>query len=148
MPDFKLDETSGLPVWVQLRNRFIYLIKTGYYRPGDQLPSVRSLAAEISINYNTVSKAYVDLEHAGYVMSVRGRGVFVREIPGSSREEMLSAVDTVIEDAIKRCMSMGMSLDEVKLRMLDVAHKVQEEGGAIAQEKRMLYERSERRKGV
>ena len=61
MPDFKLDETSGLPVWVQLRNRFIYLIKTGYYQPGDQLPSVRSLAAEISINYNTVSKAYVPI---------------------------------------------------------------------------------------
>ena len=148
MPDFKLDETSGLPVWVQLRNRFVYLIKTGYYQPGDQLPSVRSLAAEISINYNTVSKAYVDLEHAGYVMSVRGRGVFVRETSDASEEDMMTAVDTVIEDAIKRCMSMGMSLDEVKLRMLDVAHKVQEEGGARAQEKRMLYERNERRKGL
>lgn len=147
MPDFNLDETSGLPVWVQLRNRFVYLIKTGYYQPGDQLPSVRSLAAEISINYNTVSKAYVDLEHSGYVMSVRGRGVFVRETPDTSREDMLSAVDTVIEDAIRRCLSMGMSMDEVKLRMLDVAHAIQHEEGKRAQEKRTFYERAERRKG-
>ena len=88
MQDFKLDETSGLPVWVQLRNRFVYLIKTGHYEPGEQLPSVRSLAADLSINYNTVSKAYVDLEHSGYVVSVRGRGVFVKEVARESCEDM------------------------------------------------------------
>ena len=75
---FEIDESSGLPVWVQLRNRFVYLIKTGHYQPGDQLPSVRTLAAEAAINYNTVSKVYINLEHDGYVESVRGRGVFVR----------------------------------------------------------------------
>ncbi|MDO4442963.1 MAG: GntR family transcriptional regulator [Slackia sp.] len=127
MPEFRLDETSGLPVWLQLRNRLIYLIKTGYYRPGEQLPSVRSLAADLSINYNTVSKAYVDLEHAGYVTSVRGRGVFVRETPESLHDEMASAVDTVLEDAIRRCLSMGMSLDEVQLRILDIAHEIKKE---------------------
>lgn len=58
---FEIDESSGLPVWVQLRNRFVYLIKTGHYQPGDQLPSVRTLAAEAAINYNTVSKVYVNL---------------------------------------------------------------------------------------
>ena len=46
---FEIDESSGLPVWVQLRNRFVYLIKTGYYQPGDQLPSVRTLAAEAAM---------------------------------------------------------------------------------------------------
>ena len=46
---FEIDETSGLPVWVQLRNRFVYLIKTGHYQPGDQLPSVRTLAAEAAM---------------------------------------------------------------------------------------------------
>ncbi len=127
MPEFKLDETSGLPVWIQLHNRLIYLIKTGYYRPGEQLPSVRSLAADLSINYNTVSKAYVDLEHSGYVTSVRGRGVFVRETLESLHDEMSSAVDTVLEDAIRRCLSMGMSLDEVQLRMIDIAHEIKKE---------------------
>lgn len=127
MPEFKLDEASGLPVWLQLRNRLIYLIKTGYYRPGEQLPSVRSLAADLSINYNTVSKAYVDLEHSGYVTSVRGRGVFVREIPEGLHDETTSAVDTVLEDAIKRCLSMGMSIDEIQLRLLDIAHDIKKE---------------------
>ena len=52
---FEIDESSGLPVWVQLRNRFVYSIKTGHYPPGDQMPSVRTLSAEAAINYNTVS---------------------------------------------------------------------------------------------
>lgn len=139
MSPFELDESSGLPVWVQLRNRFIYLIRTGHYEPGDQLPSVRSLAADLSINYNTVSKAYVDLEQSGYVVSVRGRGVFVCERAGEpAQDNMSTAVDTILEDAIKRCLSMGMTVDEVKLRMLDVAHKMQEENASKAREKRFI----------
>lgn len=118
---FEIDASSGLPVWVQLRNRFIYLIKTGHYKSGEQLPSVRSLAAELSINYNTVSKTYVDLEQAGYVKSVHGRGVFVKENAAMLDDDMSSAVDATIEDCIKRCLSMGLSLDEVRLRMMDVA---------------------------
>ena len=111
MPDFKLDETSGLPVWVQLRNRFIYLIKTGYYQPGDQLPSVRSLAAEISINYNTVSKAYMGLERDGYVTTVRGSGVFVREQNDLPQED--SHVNSLVEDFVENCLKEGMTYDDI-----------------------------------
>ena len=123
---FEIDEASGLPVWVQLRNRFVYLIKTGYYRPGDQLPSVRTLAAEAAINYNTVSKVYVNLESDDYVESIRGRGVFVRDI-GSRGDDVLSVADTEIEGCIRRCLALGMSIDDVKLRLIDVAHRIQDE---------------------
>ena len=61
---FEVDESSDLPIWVQLRNRITYLIRTGYFKSGDQLPSVRSVAADAGINYNTVTKAYRDLEFA------------------------------------------------------------------------------------
>ena len=98
---FEIDESSGLPVWVQLRNRFVYLIKTGHYQPGDQLPSVRTLAAEAAINYNTVSKVYINLEHDGYVESVRGRGVFVRDIGKLAADDVQSIADTEIEESIK-----------------------------------------------
>ena len=59
---FEVDELSDLPIWVQLRNRIAHLIRTGYFSPGEQLPSVRSLAADAKINYNTVTRAYRDLE--------------------------------------------------------------------------------------
>ncbi len=118
---FEIDESSGLPVWVQLRNRFVYLIKTGHYQP-----SVRTLAAEAAINYNTVSKVYVNLESDGYVESIRGRGVFVRDI-GSRGDDVLSVADTEIEGCIRRCLALGMSIDDVKLRLIDVAHRIQDE---------------------
>ena len=136
-----LDENSGVPIWMQLRNRLVYLVVSGTVAPGSKLPTVRDLSSFLSVNYNTVSKAYVDLEHSGYVVSVRGRGVFVKEIARESCEDMLSAVDTVLDDAIRRCMAMGMSLDEVRLRMLDVAHAIQLESQAILSEKRNLNER-------
>ncbi|MFR5828403.1 MAG: GntR family transcriptional regulator [Adlercreutzia equolifaciens] len=56
---FEVDPTSDLPLWVQLRNRIAYLINDGTLAPGDKLPTVRGLASEISINYNTVNKAYL-----------------------------------------------------------------------------------------
>lgn len=123
---FEIDEKSGLPVWVQLRNRFEYLIKTGHYKPGDQLPSVRSLAAETAINYNTVSKVYVSLENDGYVESVRGRGVFVIERAGHSQKDVTSVANIEIEGCIKHCMMLGMTIDEVLLQMMEVGHRMKQ----------------------
>lgn len=124
---FQVDEGSRLPIWIQLRNRLVFLIKRGDYRPGDQLPSVRSLAVSASINYNTVSKVYQDLETAGYVKSVRGKGVFVTERVSAKEDgsNVREVAETEIRDCIKRCMLLGMSLDEVKLAMLDAVMKIQ-----------------------
>ena len=132
-PLFQVDENSKLPVWVQLRNRLIFLIKRGDYAPGDQLPSVRSLAVAASINYNTVSKVYVDLEDSGYVRSVRGKGVFVTEriLNKDQKEDIREIAETEIKDCIRRCLLMGMSLDEVTLAMMDAAMKVHYEGRTL-----------------
>ena len=123
---FEVDTTTDVPLWVQLRQRLIHLINTGYFKPGDQLPSVRTLAAEAAINYNTVSKVYVNLESDGYVESVRGRGVFVRDIGGKA-DDVRSIADTEIEGCIRRCLALGMTIDEVTLRMMDVAHRLKDE---------------------
>lgn len=139
---FEVDESSKLPIWIQLRNRVIYLIKTGYFKPGDQLPSVRAVAAASAINYNTVSKVYVDLEHSGYVKSVRGRGVFVLELADLDTDDVQSIADVEIEDCIRRCLSLGMSIDEVKLRMMDIAYKVQQETTPKDSLRRGLHERA------
>ena len=77
---FEVDPASDLPLWVQLRNRIAYLINDGTLAPGDKLPTVRGLASEISINYNTGNKAYLSLVSDGYLESTRGRGVFVTDL--------------------------------------------------------------------
>ena len=142
---FEVDSTTDVPLWVQLRQRLIYLINSGYFKPGDQLPTVRGLASEISINYNTVSKVYINLEHDGYVESVRGRGVFVRDIGKLAADDVQSIADTEIEESIKRCLALGMTLDEIMLRMIDVAHRVQQDVEGGASMRRGLYEKSQRK---
>ena len=142
---FEINEKSSIPIWLQLKNRFIYLITSGYYKPGDQLPTVRGLASEISINYNTVSKVYINLEHDGYVESVRGRGVFVRDIGKLAADDVQSIADTEIEESIKRCLALGMTLDDIMLRMIDVAHRVQQDVEGGASMRRGLYEKSQRK---
>ena len=114
---FELDAASSIPVWLQLKNRFIYLITSGFYLPGDQLPTVRGLASEISINYNTVNKAYLSLVSDGYLESTRGRGVFVRDFDAEADEEYATEVDGILEDCVSACRELGLSLDDVQKYM-------------------------------
>ena len=111
---FEIDESSGLPVWVQLRNRFVYLIKTGHYQPGDQLPSVRTFAAEAAINYNTVSKVYMSLEQDGYIQSKRRQGAFVLDVSDKPGVSISSTAEIVTSEYLKRCFELGMSLEDIE----------------------------------
>jgi GntR family transcriptional regulator len=97
-----------VPIWVQLRKRLVYLINTGHYQPGEQLPTVRGLASELSINYNTVNKAYLSLANDGYITSTRGRGVFVNEVTAASDETELEA-ESLLDDFIEQCHDIGLS---------------------------------------
>ena len=100
---FQLDDASSIPVWLQLKNRFIYLITSGFYLPGDQLPTVRGLAAEVEVNYNTVSKVYQSLEEDGYIVSKRRLGAFVADV--SDKPGVLAEVtaEIVTAEYLKRC---------------------------------------------
>lgn len=127
---FEVDTTTDVPLWVQLRQRLIYLINSGYFKPGDQLPTVRGLASEISINYNTVNKAYLSLVSDGYLESTRGRGVFVRDLDAEVSEEHTLQVDAILDDCVAACRDLGLSLDDVQRCMTrKVKQLKREEGG-------------------
>lgn len=110
-PAFEFDESSDLPLWVQLRNRMAYLINSGFYKPGDKLPTVRKYAADLRIAYNTVSKAYMGLERDGFVTTVRGSGVFVND--SEKIRKASGQVDALVEDFVKSCLEEGMAYEDV-----------------------------------
>ena len=110
---FAVDEASDLPIWVQLRNRMTYLIRTGFFAEGEQLPSVRNLAAEARINYNTVTKAYRDLELEGLIVNVRGRGMYVQKNADSAGERGTGAIDARLEDCLGQYRALGMTFGEI-----------------------------------
>lgn len=111
---FELNENSSIPIWLQLKNRFIYLITSGYYKPGDKLPTVRGLAADIAVNYNTVSKVYMSLEQNGYIESIRRQGAFVLDVSGKPGVNISSTAEIVTQEYLKRCHELGMSLEDVE----------------------------------
>lgn len=114
---FEADADSNVPLWVQLRKRIVFLIASGYFKPGDQLPKIRELAAEISINFNTVNKAYLSLQSDGYLKSVRGTGVFVSDAAMKPIQEASNGVEALLDDCLRACHSLGMSYDEAVAQM-------------------------------
>lgn len=75
-----IDSRDKRPIYEQVVDKLSDLMLVGVLSPGDKLPSVRSLAMELSINPNTIQKAYIELEREGYVYSVKGIGSFVSDM--------------------------------------------------------------------
>lgn len=109
MVHFEIDNNSDVPIWLQLRKRLIYLINTGHLKPGEQLPTVRGLATDLAINYNTVNKAYMSMVQNGYLVATRGRGVFVSNIIETDEEETLLDAEALLDEYIERCREIGLS---------------------------------------
>ena len=82
-----IDYQNRKPIYEQIVEKFQLLIIRGILKADSQMPSVRSLAAELSINPNTIQKAYAILEQQGYIYPVKGRGNFVSGGPGLKAAE-------------------------------------------------------------
>lgn len=108
-----IDEDSDVPIWVQIRTRLLHQIVSGKYKPGEQLPTVRELAVDVNVNYNTISKVYQDLEREGVVVSKRGRGSFVADLDDFVRFSSVSPVDAAAEDYIRTCEEYAIAPQEM-----------------------------------
>jgi GntR family transcriptional regulator len=84
---FQIDTMSRVPIYEQIVEQLEFFVLNGILKEGEQIPSVRSLSVELSINPNTIQKAYFELDKRGIIQSVPGRGCFVTE----SAKDILSA---------------------------------------------------------
>lgn len=135
---FAIDESSDLPLWVQLRNRLAHLIRTGYFKAGEQLPSLRSLSAEARVNYNTVTKAYRDLESSNLIVSVRGRGMYVQKnVTVDDSPE--NAVDAMAEQCVEEYRALGLTHRDIQRRLTDIVQTLADKAAVAADEKRDYY---------
>lgn len=82
-----LDYKDARPIYEQVVEKFKVLILKGVLEKDEQMPSVRSLAMELSINPNTIQKAYAELERQGYIYAVKGRGNFISDSAGLLNEK-------------------------------------------------------------
>lgn len=113
----KVDDKSGVPVWVQIRNHMIFLIRSGVLRPGDTLPTVRSLAVDLGVNYNTIHKVYQDLETDGLINSGRGRRSIIADIDREALNLPESPIDAVVEELARVARESGITKRDVLTRV-------------------------------
>lgn len=111
-----IDYSDKRPIYEQIAERFQTLIINGIMEADEQLPSVRTLAVELSINPNTIQRAYAELERDGFIYSVKGRGNFVKrdeELFRRQRERLLME----FEKQARVCLRQGIKKEELSERL-------------------------------
>ena len=118
---------DGRPIYEQVKDDLRRMMLTGLLPPDEKLPSVRSLAMELSINPNTIQRAYVELERQGYIYTVKGKGSFVADntaMKENRKKEVLLQVSDMIDEAIR----VGIPGDEIK-NMVEIQYKAAKRNG-------------------
>lgn len=117
----QLDFHSGLPIYTQIANQIQSQLVNGVLKPGDQLPTVRALALELRINFNTVARAYRILDEARIISTQQGRGTYITEIPPPEVTEKLrkESLSELTQRFIGEAFRLGFSEREVSQMVRD-----------------------------
>ena len=114
--ELHLDFRSGDPIYEQLASQIKHMIATGELQPGDQLPTVRQVAADLRVNFNTVARAYRLLDEAGMISTQHGRGTYILEPPSAETSEKLRREDLerMASRYINGAFELGFTPEEVQ----------------------------------
>lgn len=109
--DFALDFHSGLPIYTQIANQIQGRVANGTLKPGDQLPTVRALALELRVNFNTVARAYRILDEERIISTQQGRGTYIMDKPPPKVTERLrrESLEGLVERFVSETMRLGFS---------------------------------------
>jgi GntR family transcriptional regulator len=115
MITFQLNPKSGVPIYRQIQDQIRYGIASNLLSPGEQLPTVRALAVELSVNPNTVIKAYTDLERAGILTTEQGTGTFVSAQPPAPlpKAERQDKLESLCSEFLAQAARYGFSPGEI-----------------------------------
>jgi len=110
-----LDFRSGTPIYTQIVEQVKQQVVSGELKPGNQLPTVRALALELRVNFNTVARAYRLLDEAGIISTQQGRGTYILDVPPPERTDKLrgQALEALTRDYLSEAHRLGCSPDEV-----------------------------------
>ena len=127
-----LDYSDKRPIYEQVVDKFKELIYKGVLKKDEQMPSVRSLAVELSINPNTIQRAYGELERDGFIYAVKGRGNYVSDINGmlpKRQEDFYIEVDTLLEKMPELEISKERLISHITSYFIELDKARQKSGG-------------------
>jgi GntR family transcriptional regulator len=111
-----VDLTDHVPIYIQLMNQVKHMIATGDLKPGDQLPTVRQLAADLRINFNTVARSYRLLDEESIISTQHGRGTFILEPASEEKSRRLRQKDLqrLLIHFLNEAESLGFDVEAVR----------------------------------
>lgn len=121
-----IDPDSSVPIYIQIEDGIHSLVAAGQIQPGEQLPTIRELAADIRVNLNTVARAYLELDREGVISTQRGRGTFVSGVPDQKQIERKrqKLLHSIIESALEEAHRLGYTAEEIKGAFADELAKL------------------------
>jgi GntR family transcriptional regulator len=113
---FELDFRSGQPIYLQIADQIRQKVASGELKPGDQLPTVRQMATDLRINFNTVARAYRMLDEAGLISTQHGRGTYIWEPDSPQVAERLrhEGVEVLVKRFLHGAQKQGYTPEEVQ----------------------------------
>jgi len=119
----KPNPSSGMPIYLQLKEQIRHAVETGALHPGDSLPTIRAFAEQLVVNANTVARVYRELEQEGLLDLRHGVGAFVAEFGASrsqavARAARIAAAQSLSRDFVRALRDRGVSSDEIR-RLLE-----------------------------
>ena len=113
--NFDVEFTTHVPIYIQLSEQVKHAIASGELKPGDQLPTVRQLAADLRVNFNTIARAYRALDEEGIISTQHGRGTFILEPSSERKSEALRREDleALAEHFLVEAKKLDFGADEV-----------------------------------
>ena len=116
----QLDMRSDVPIYLQIVEQIRQLVASGTLKPGDQLPTVRQLAAELRINFNTVARSYRILDESGLISTQHGRGTYIWEQPTAETSQRLrqEGLQALTRRFLSQSSRLGFSPAEVAEQFL------------------------------
>jgi len=114
-----LDFNSGIPIYIQIVDQVRALLLSGDLNPGDQLPTVRQLASELRVNFNTIARAYRLLDEARLISTQRGRGTYLLDtnLADNHLDFKRDSIEVQVKTLIQSLVIQGYSVDEIQQTM-------------------------------
>jgi len=107
---------SGVPIYMQLVDRIKQMVVSGQLQPGQQLPTIRQLATDLRINYNTVGRAYLILDQEGVISTQQGRGTYIASRLGEGQVQKLrmGKLRSMFGEVVREAQVLGYSREEIE----------------------------------
>jgi GntR family transcriptional regulator len=128
--NLEIDFRSGIPIYLQVVERIKEMIVGGHLKPGDQLPTVRSLALELRVNFNTIARAYRILDEAGVISTQQGRGTYILEMPPPEVSESIrqQSLEALTQRYLADAERLGVSTEALDKILKDQVARLKKTG--------------------